>query len=154
MRARVIALGQRAAGDDGVGLSVLEWLRAYGVPAQMELRQAAEASALLELLQTPSPTVVVDAVLATPAGRVLVLTPDELDARGLLAASSHGLGVGQVVQLARTLHAEAVSPHITMVAVSIERPERYGLGLSPQVAAAVPQAGARVMALAGVECDA
>ena len=37
--ARVIALGQRAAGDDGVGLAVLAWLRARRA-AGVELLEA------------------------------------------------------------------------------------------------------------------
>ena len=46
MRARVIGLGQAAAGDDGVGLAVLDALRARGVPADVELVRATEDVAL------------------------------------------------------------------------------------------------------------
>ena len=40
MRARIIGLGQAAAGDDGVGLAVLEWLQARGVPPDIEVVRA------------------------------------------------------------------------------------------------------------------
>ncbi len=142
---RVIGLGQAAAGDDRVGLAVLEHLRTRGVPDGVELLEAAEPSALLPLLETPVPVVLVDAVLAVPAGEVLELTADALEQRGFSTLSSHGLGVAQAVALARLLSPEAVSPSIRIVGVSISRPERFREGLSPEVAAAIPHAAARVL---------
>ncbi|MGZ3460692.1 MAG: hydrogenase maturation protease, partial [Archangium sp.] len=144
-RGRVIGLGQAAAGDDEVGLAVIEHLRARGVPEGLELLQAAEPSALLPLLETEGPVVLVDAVLAAPAGEVLVLAPDELEQRGLSTMSTHGLGVAQAVALARLLSPSGVSPSIRIVGVSISRPERFRRGLSPEVAAAVPRAAEQVL---------
>jgi hydrogenase maturation protease len=144
-RARVIGLGQAAAGDDQVGLAVIEHMRGAGAPDGVELLAAAEPSALLPLLETPAPVVLVDAVLATPAGEVLVLEPEELEQRGLSTMSTHGLGVAQAVALARLLSPAAVSPSIHIVGVSISRPERFQQGLSPEVAAAVPLAAEHVL---------
>jgi hydrogenase maturation protease len=149
MRARVIALGQAAAGDDGVGLAVLEALGAGGMPADIELVRAAEDVALVSLLETPAPVVLVDAVVGTPAGEVLELAPADLARRGVRAVSTHGIGVADAVELARTLTPAAVSPSIRIVAVTIERPAHYSQHLSPAVAAAVPRAAARVRALLG-----
>jgi hydrogenase maturation protease len=147
MRARVIALGQAAAGDDAVGLAVLEEVRRGGVPDGVELVHAAEDSALLALLETPAPVVLVDAVLGQPPGTVLELTPEELAASGLRAVSTHGLGAAQAIALARTLAAERISPLIHIVGITIARPEKYTQALSPAVAAAVPRAAARVRAV-------
>ncbi|WNG23183.1 hydrogenase maturation protease [Cystobacter fuscus] len=144
-RGRVIGLGQAAAGDDQVGLAVIEHLRSLGVPGRLELLLAPEPSALLSLLETPAPVVLVDAVLAAPAGEVLVLEPDELEQRGLSTMSTHGVGVSQAVALARLLSPSAVSPSIRIVGVSIARPERFQQGLSPEVAAAVPRAAEQVL---------
>jgi hydrogenase maturation protease len=144
-RARVIGLGQAAAGDDQVGLAVIAHLRGVGAPDGVELLAAAEASALLPLLETPVPVVLVDAVLASPAGEVLVLEPEELEHRGLSTMSTHGLGVAQAVALARLLSPATVSPSIHIVGVSISRPERFQQGLSPEVAAAIPRAAALVL---------
>jgi hydrogenase maturation protease len=83
--------------------------------------------------------------LAAPAGEVLVLEPEELEQRGLSTMSTHGLGVAQAVALARLLSPTAVSPSIHIVGVSISRPERFQQGLSPEVAAAVPQAAQHVL---------
>lgn len=147
--ARVIALGQAAAGDDGAGLAVLEELRRQGIPEGVELVHAAEDSALLTLLETPAPVVLVDAVIGGRAGEVLELTPEELEASGLRPVSTHGLGAARAIALARTLAPAAVSPAIRIVGVTIARPVRYVQALSPAVAAAVPRAAERVRALLG-----
>ena len=149
MRARVIGLGQAAAGDDGVGLAVLDALRARGVPADVELVRAAEDATLVSLLETRAPVVLVDAVLGTPAGEVLELSPADLARRGARAVSTHGLGVSDAVDLARTLAPDTVSPSVRVIAVTIERPAGYAQSLSAAVAAAVPRAVERVLGLVG-----
>lgn len=143
-RARVIGLGQASAGDDQVGLAIIEHLRHEGAASGLELLAIPEPSVLLPLLETPVPVVLVDAVLTEPAGEVLVLRPEELEQRGLSTMSTHGLGVVQAVALARLLSPAAVSPAIHIVGVSISRP-RFQQGLSPEVAAAVPRAAAHVL---------
>ena len=147
MQARVIALGQAAAGDDGVGVAVLEALRARGVPAGVELARAPEDVALISLLETRAPVVLVDAVLARPAGEVLELGLADLERHAARAISTHGIGVPEAVELARTLAPGAVTSSIRVVAVTIERPTRYEQRLSPAVAAALPRAVERVLAL-------
>lgn len=142
---RVIGLGQAAAGDDQVGLAVIEHLRRRGAPAGVKLLTAPEPSALLPLLETPVPVVLVDAVLAAPAGEVWILEPEELELRGLSTVSTHGLGVAQAVALARQLSPLDMSPSIRLVAVSISRPRRFQQGLSPEVAAAVPRAAEHIL---------
>lgn len=146
-RARVIGLGQAAAGDDQVGLAVIEHLLKAGAPESLELLVVPEPSALLPLLETPGPVVLVDAVLAAPTGEVLVLEPEELEQQGLSTLSTHGLGVTQAVALARLLSPASVSPSIHIIGVSISRPERFQQGLSQEVAAAVPLAAEHVLRL-------
>jgi len=149
MRARVIALGQTAAGDDGVGLLILERLRTHGVPRDVELLHAPDDLALVPLLETPTPVVIVDAVLHAPAGEVLELSPQELAERGARAMSTHGVGVCAAIKLARALAPEGCARSIRIVAVSISQPQRYMQSLSPAVAAAVPRAVERILALLG-----
>jgi hydrogenase maturation protease len=148
---RVIAMGQTAAGDDGVGFAVLDRLRQDGVPADVELLRAEEDAALVDLLRTRRAVVIVDAVLGTPAGRVVDLAPDDLAARGLTPVSTHGIGVVQAIALARAVAvaADDVAPTIRIVGVTIERPARFEQALSPAVAAAVGAAAARVRACCG-----
>jgi hydrogenase maturation protease len=144
--ARVIGLGQPAAGDDGVGLEVVTHLRRRGLPAGVELLTVPEPSALIPLLLAGTAAVVlVDAVLAEPPGRVLDLTVEALARRAPRPVSSHGLDLGGAVELARALGGGEVSGRIMVVAVSIARPRRLCFDLSPEVAAAVPVAAARVL---------
>jgi hydrogenase maturation protease len=146
-RGRIIGLGQVNAGDDGVGLAVVEHLRARGVPEGVELAAVSEPTALVSLLETPVPVVLVDAALASPPGRVLTLTLDELAARPIRALSSHGLDVAHLVAFARLLAGDALSPRIRVVAVTIEQPVRGPIGLSAAAARAVEQAAAMALAL-------
>jgi hydrogenase maturation protease len=148
-RARIVGLGQAAAGDDGVGLAVIEWLQAHGVPEGVELLRAREDSALIDLLDTDVPVIVVDAVLHEPAGEVLDLMPGELAARTLLPLSTHGMGVPEAIELTRLVATRSIAPSIRIVAVSIARPRRYRQHLSAPVAAAVSRAGQRVLAMVG-----
>jgi hydrogenase maturation protease len=152
MSARVIALGQAAAGDDAVGFAVLEYLRRVGPPAGTELLAAAEATALIELLQTPRRVVIVDAVVGhSCVGEVLELREDALSDGwlGPQPLSTHGVAVGQAVELARVLASGAVSPDVSLVGVAIALPQRYTCGLSPAVQAAVPAAARAVLARIG-----
>ncbi|WP_437841477.1 hydrogenase maturation protease [Sorangium sp. So ce1153] len=155
MTARIIGLGQRAAGDDAAGLAVLEALRRQGLPGDAELVEARDASALVSLLQTPATVVVVDAVLASPSGEVLDLSPSDLAAGAPVPVSTHGLGVAQAIELARIAAPDRLSPDIRIVGVSIGRPRRpepralAELDLSPEVTAAVPRAVARVLSFLG-----
>jgi hydrogenase nickel incorporation protein HypA/HybF len=88
VRAVVLGLGQRYAGDDAVGLAVAEVLRARGVDA----RPVHDASALVELAPAYDRVVVVDAVTGGgDAGQVLTLDPEAFAQAKPL--SSHGLSV-------------------------------------------------------------
>jgi len=147
MPVRVIAIGQGAAGDDGVGFAVLDQLRRDGVPPGVELLRADEEGALVTLLETPRAVVLVDAVLGSPPGRVVELAPADLVASGLRPVSTHGLGVAQAIALARTVAPEGITPSIRIVGITIDRPLHYVQALSPPVAAAVAPAAARVRAL-------
>jgi hypothetical protein len=89
-RARVIGLGQALAGDDGVGLAVLERLGAAGVPDGVELVSARDESALLALLETPAPVVLLDAVLGGRPGEVVELGRSAAERPGVDASAWRG----------------------------------------------------------------
>ncbi len=146
MSIRIIGLGQPAAGDDGVGWAVIAALRAGGLAPGAELVEVAEPSALLPWLDSTVPVVLVDAVLASPAGCVLELGADDLESRDLVPLSTHGMSLAQAIALARVLGGGQL-PVIRLVAVTIARPDRYRSALSAPVAAAVPEAARRVAAL-------
>jgi hydrogenase maturation protease len=150
VRARVIAIGQQSAGDDGVGPAVLAELQRRGVPAGIELLAVAEPTQLVPLLETAVPVVLIDAVVgAGQPGDVFELRPGQLAARGLRALSTHGVGVTEAIALAQTLAPRAVATSIWIVGVAIRAPTHYVQALSPDVLGAVPRAASAVLARVG-----
>jgi hydrogenase maturation protease len=141
MGGRVIGLGQAAAGDDAVGLVVLERLRDAGPPPGVELFEVADATGVMPLLETKDVVVIVDAVVGHPeVGQVLELDPVALGGRsaGPRPLSTHGVGLVEAIALARVVSDAAISPRIHVVGVTISRPTRYTCGMSLAVMAAVP----------------
>lgn len=139
--AQVIGLGQRAAGDDGVGLAILDRLRAR-VPGDVELVELEEPCALVPLLAGAPPTVIVDAVVTDRAapGEILELDGEAVPvhARG---TSTHGIGLAQALALARALaEPGAAMPAIRIVGVVIAVPDGPAMELSPAIARAIEPA--------------
>lgn len=137
----IVGVGQLAAGDDAVGLHVARSLAARG----FEVRECADASVLLSLCEAARRIVLVDAVVGGgPPGTVI-----RLDARDLAGTitplSSHGLGIAEAVELARTLYGE---PRLDIVGISIDLPTHHAVELSPAVAAAIEPAATLAAALA------
>lgn len=149
MQARVISLGQAAAGDDGVGFAVLEELRKRSIPGDVELLQARDPTALIPLIETSARVVLVDAAVGVPPGEVIELGAEQLSVEGVQPVSSHGIGISDVIGLVRELAPARVSPSIRIVAVGIARPDHFRVGLSTAVSAAVGRATDRVLALVG-----
>lgn len=146
MDARVIGMGQPAAGDDGVGFAVLAELRRRGTPPGVKLFEATEATGLADLLETTASVIVVDAIASTdPPGKVLELPPEHVDSPRLQFVSTHGIGLVETIALARLVAPASIAPSVWIVGVTIVRPHRYGYGLSPAVARAVPRAAKAVL---------
>lgn len=140
----MIGLGNPSAGDDGVGFAVIDALRGRAPPG-VELRCCADPAALVPLLCEGVPTVLVDALRSEgPPGRVLVLGVEALDG-GPAPVSSHGLSVPQAVALAGVLGA-GLAP-VWVVGVTVSGGVRMGVGLSPEVGAAVERAAIEVSIL-------
>lgn len=152
MGPRVIGVGQPIAGDDGVGIVVLDRLRETPLPPKTELYQIAEATTLIPLLETPEPVIVIDALVGgKKPGMIVELEPERFMPAGLAPLSTHGIGVIEAIELARTLSPTGVTPWIRIVGVTIEAPILSCPRLSPAIADAVPGAVAAVLALLGTQ---
>lgn len=146
-RTYVVGLGQTVAGDDDVGLAVIRELQSHRLPDACELRPLAHPMELVALLEGGNRVVLVDALLALPAGRVLEVALEELSQRALQPASSHGMGAVQAIQLAQALMPAMPSLPLRVVGITIEPISRYRIGLSEAVATAVPVAAETVLSL-------
>ncbi|WP_329296806.1 hydrogenase maturation protease [Streptomyces pseudovenezuelae] len=140
-RIAVIGVGNEFRRDDGVGWAVLDRLRERATerplsPGTVLATCDGDPARLIGLWEGAGLALVVDAAHAHPGtpGRVHRL---ELDA-GQLAhpptTSSHGLGLGEAVELARVLG--VLPDHLVVYAVE-GADSALGTGLSPAVAAAV-----------------
>lgn len=145
---RVIGIGQPSAGDDGAGIAVARALREHPVPAGVEIHEITDTTRLVELLEGIRRAILIDAVVGGRApGALLCLTPEELDGQHVTPLSSHGVSVGQLIQLARTLAPATVAGTICLIGLTIEPPTHYARHLSPAVSAALPRAVALVRGL-------
>lgn len=138
---RVVGLGQRAAGDDAVGLLVVDAL-VDRVPPCVTLHPVGDPAELVELCDGKARVIVVDAVVdGSPPGTVRRVEVRELAPAGR-GLSTHGLSVPQALELAGVLHGPT---EIAVVGVSIALPTGPALVPSAAVRAAVPVAAALVL---------
>jgi hydrogenase maturation protease len=135
-RVIVIGVGNTYRHDDGVGPAVVARLAEQGLPGAEVATSLGDTTELIESWQDAELAVVVDAVRADPAhpGRVhrlSVLNPGTERAR---AASSHGMDLGEAVELARELG--RLPGRLILLAVEVADVS-HGTGLTSPVRAAV-----------------
>ena len=143
-QAVVIGVGNPYRCDDGVGPAAIAGLASHiaGLAnhdlADVLLTVAdGEPTQLLDAWSGAGVAVVIDAVLCQPAtpGRIHRSTLGQLTP-GSKLASTHGLGIPDAIRLAQVLDR---APE-RLVVYAVEAADLgFGLGLSPAVAAAVPQ---------------
>ncbi|HEY4606662.1 MAG TPA: hydrogenase maturation protease [Acidimicrobiia bacterium] len=131
MRRIVIGVGNPSRGDDGAGLEVARRVRT--VPTS---EQITGSYGLIDLWQGYEDVVIVDAARSgAPAGSVHRFDVEDRPLpQGLLATSSHSIGVAETIEMARKL---GRLPRRLLV-YGIEASDvALGSGLSPEVAGAV-----------------
>jgi len=153
-RRLVVGLGNRDRGDDAVGPRVAERLRGR-LPAGVDLVvHAGGGLDLLEVWEGCSEVVVVDAVRGSgPAGDVVRLDASREPVASTVApASSHGIGLAEAVELARSL--DRLPERLIVVGVEAGSFEP-GAALSPALEHALARAADTVLAvLEETPCDA
>lgn len=140
-RIAVIGVGNDFRRDDGVGWAVIGRLRERAgqrplPPGTVLAACDGEPGRLIGLWEGAALAVVVDAAHAHPGtpGRVHRLELDGATLGGTSATSSHGLGLGEAVQLAAAL--DRLPGHLVVYAVEGAE-AAFGTGLSPVVAGTV-----------------
>ncbi len=100
----VVGLGNGHRGDDAAGLRVAELVRARA-PNVRVLAIEGDPSVLIDAWEGASLTIVIDAIEGARPGRVHRIEPEHEPVIGRLpsAASSHAIGLGEVIELARSL---------------------------------------------------
>lgn len=145
----VVGIGSELRHDDGVGPAVARLVGVAVPGAAIKVHAAADPTELLDAWEGARLAVVVDATRsgATP-GTVRVLELGDgaggADAGrvGGGVSGTHAIGFGATLALARALGRAPAR----VVVVAVEGAEfGAGVGLSPAVAAAVPEAASRVL---------
>jgi hydrogenase maturation protease len=133
-RVVVIGVGNAMRGDDAAGLEVVACVR--DEPGVERVAHEREPIEVLEIWAGADAVVLIDAVHSgAPAGTIHRL---DASAQALPAAlvhtSSHTIGVGEVIELARTLG--RLPPRVIFYGIEGARFET-GAAVSPEVAAAI-----------------
>lgn len=143
----IAALGNALMGDDGAGAAVLEELRRRGAERRARLCDvgAAGVDLLLELEGAPA-LVMLDAMASEdPPGTVRVFAGEEIFAYAARrGGGSHQPSLTDTLRLGRQIG--LLPPRIALVGIAARQFE-FGGGLSPEVAAAVPEAAACALRL-------
>jgi hydrogenase maturation protease len=140
----VLCLGNAIRRDDGAGWRVAEVLLAEAPPRGVEVRMTALSGLyLLDEMDGFERVVVVDAVATGQyaPGTVMDFPIEAVHAQG--GPSPHGLGLPSVLEVARRMGA-AVPSRVDVVAIEVADMRTIAVGLTPAVAAAVPEAARRV----------
>jgi hydrogenase maturation protease len=142
-RAVVVGVGSEFRRDDGAGPAVIARLRALqpsdaGLSCVTLALSDGEPGRLIDLWEGRGLAVVIDAVrdATRPPGHICQLAAGALAGRADGAASSHGIGLGDTVELARALG--RLPERLTVLAV-VGRDFGFGAGLTAEVAAAVAE---------------
>lgn len=144
VRAVVIGIGNVHRRDDGIGPVVAEVIARQHIPGVQVRACPAEPAALLDAWAGADLAVIVDAAAGGSPGRVRRCTTADLTAA--TPVSSHDLSLAQTYELGLALGRAPQS----VVVVTIDVADTgHGTGLSPAVAAALPEASAEVLAVLG-----
>jgi len=142
----VVGVGNELRRDDGAGIAVARRLAAGEVPGGIEVREEhGEPVGLLEHWGSCDAVVLVDTMRsgAAPGTVRRIDASAEALPRGLQGpASTHAIGLGDAIELARTLDR---APRRVIVHAVEGRRFDAGATLSPEVAAAVPALAAAVL---------
>ncbi|HEX6235268.1 MAG TPA: hydrogenase maturation protease [Jiangellaceae bacterium] len=136
MTAVVIGIGNEFRRDDGVGPAVVQRLAELDLPGVSLTVTDGEPSRLIDLWAEADVVVLIDAVRNDPArpGKIHELIVDRPVGGLGGTASSHGLGLGEAIDLAVAL--ERMPRRLVILAIE-GADFSAGTGLSPEVAAAI-----------------
>jgi len=143
-RTLIIGLGNEYRGDDAVGLIVARRLREAAPESVRVLEESGEGAALLESWQDADAVILIDAVHSGAKPGTIHRFDAHVQpiARKFFRFSTHAFGVAEAVELARALG--RVPPRLIVYGVEGKRFEA-GVGLSPDVEAAVQEVAERVL---------
>jgi len=140
VRTLILGLGNPLRRDDGVGIKVARSLREEGIPAEVEVLEAATSGLdLLEIITEYERVIIVDAIVSGEGlpGEIHKLNLSDLSPRSGLVLS-HGIDLPTVVRLGEALGLPQPK-EIVIFAVEAEDVSSFSEECTPRVEAAIPQ---------------
>jgi hydrogenase maturation protease len=133
----VIGLGNSYRGDDGVGVVAAAELNRLALPGVRVVTGIAEPMGLLEAWSDAGLAIVIDGAVGTPPtpGRVRRCALSDVATAGA-GLSSHSVDVARTHALGRALG--RVPDQLVLFTIEVAH-TGHGVGLTPQVARAVPE---------------
>ncbi|MDA8187285.1 MAG: HyaD/HybD family hydrogenase maturation endopeptidase [Dehalococcoidales bacterium] len=133
----VLGVGNILQRDDGVGVRVIEHLQGAELPPCVEVFDGGTAALdLLSVVANRQRLIVVDAVQGgSEAGAIYCFTPDDVETEPHPITSVHQIGLLETLAMARHL---GCSPKSIVIFGVEPKVIDWGLDLSPEVAAVVP----------------
>ena len=149
----ILCIGNELVADDGVGCAVYERLRELPLPDRVRVAFLGLGGIdLLEEIDGEELLVVVDGVqLGGPAGTIHQLGWDQLPAMQPRPVSGHGIGIREAIVVGKNLYPERVPKTIYLIGIEGSCFNQLGVGLSSEVARAVPEAVTVILSLLGLE---
>jgi hydrogenase maturation protease len=148
---RILCLGNELVRDDGAGIRVGRVLLGLPLPPHVRVELAPQLGFdLLDVVAGAEQVILVDAMsTGRPPGSCVTLAGQAIERYSAGVSLSHSLGIAELMALARKLAPE--HPRATLHFVGIEGVAfaGYGLGLSAEVEAALPEAVDAVLELIG-----
>ena len=139
----IICVGNRSRSDDAVGFLIAEELQGRHLDVPVHL-SAGEPGELLDLWEGLGLAIVVDAVVTRSGapGTLVVLDASRAPLPTVTGASSHGIGLAESIELARSLHRLPDAVRVVGIEAGSLQP---GRGLTPAVRHAIPAAVDRIV---------
>jgi len=135
----IIGCGNLQRGDDAAGVMVAQQLPALGITAEISTGETAD---LIDAWSRATDVIVIDAVITgAPVGTVHVWDGLQSLRSSKPSGSTHGMGVGEAIELARALN--HLPPRLRIYGIEAQRFE-IGSGISPEVQRAIAEVVKRI----------
>jgi hydrogenase maturation protease len=151
VKTRIICLGNEIICDDGIGIRVGRVLAqlALGDGISVEFRPNLGLE-MLEMVADAERLILVDAMkTGARPGHCEVLELSLVEALAQSVSCCHGVGLCELIQVAHKVMPGRVAERVTIVGIEGEILDRFGMQLSPSVAAALSPAVETVLGLLG-----
>lgn len=142
----VLACGNIFAGDDAVGIEVMRELEREGLPASVTVVEAgAPGLGMLDHMFGFDKAVIIDAVVgAGEPGRIVRWREDEIPRKMAPPVSVHDISIRDALEFGRKSVPGMLPSEVVVIGVVVAQMEAWHMGLTPEVAEAVPGAARAV----------